>query len=279
MNADLESGTAAKEGDPSASRPTQNGGSATDARSPPEDLPAKRDASGGKILFATIAYGALRLVTYLDKLAVAAAELSDSKLPFENIADRILAKTPNSADIKSFYETEELSFNFQVYHGVTYLCVCLRDYPRRLVFDYLRQVQLKFEERFSGADELTVRKASRVDELNSAFRGTLKAITRAYSTRKDKITQVQGEVEEVSAMMRRNIEDTLERGERLDNLVEQAEDLRGTASAFSRQSRSLKQRMCQKQAAAATCVIILVLLIIVGVVLAVVLSTRNRGGG
>ncbi|KAF6001991.1 hypothetical protein F1559_002831 [Cyanidiococcus yangmingshanensis] len=113
------------------------------------------------------------------------------------------------------------------------------------------------------------------DGLNASFRGTLKAITQSYTTRRDKITQLREDVKEVHTIMQQNIEDALERGERLDNLVEQADELRDTASAFHRQSGTLKKRMCQRNVAAASCIIVLVLLIILAIVLGVVLTHRN----
>jgi hypothetical protein len=227
------------------------------------------------VLFVAIGNSSVRLVTYIDKRAIQEG-LSGERPPFEEITDRILNKTPTGTEVRTSYDSERVGYHVQVQRDLIYLVVCLRGYPRQLAFEFLQKVRDQFEAKFSVAE---LRKMTKPDALNASFRGTLKAIAQAYTTRRDKISQVQDQVKEVHTMMQRNIEDVLERGERLDNLVEQADELRDTASAFHRQSSTLKKRMCQRNVAAASCIIVLVLLIILAIVLGVVLTHRNGSSG
>lgn len=224
------------------------------------------------IVYVAVARGTTRLVSYLDRAAA-----SDETVPnasYEAIAERILVKVPAN-DVKSFYENESLSFNFEVFGGITYLCICKRAFPRRLIFAFLKEVRERFEARFSESD---VRTAGE-QQMGPPFKSALKEITKGYTSRKDKVEQVQDQVREVSVMMRKNIEDTLDRGERLDTLVDKADDLRENAGVFSRQSTSLSRHYCKKQAAAVACIVVIVAAIVVAIVLGVVLSNRDGGGG
>lgn len=225
-----------------------------------------------RILFVTVGNSSVRLVTYLDRRAIQEGLGAGERPKFEEIADRILNKTPTGTDVRTSYDSGNVGYHVQVHQDLIYLAVCLRGYPRQLAFDFLQQVREQFETRYAPAD---LRRMTKPDALDAAFRPTLKALTQTYTTRQDKIAQLQGEVRDIHAVMQRNIEDVLERGERLDDLVEQADALRNTAGTFQRQSGTLKKRMCQKNVAAASCIIVLVILIILAIVLGVVLTHRH----
>jgi Synaptobrevin/VAMP-like protein len=62
----------------------------------------------------------------------------------------------------------------------------------------------------------------------------------------DPINSVQREIEDVRGIMSRNIEGLLERGERIDLLVDKTDRLGGSAREFRLRSRGLKRKMWWK---------------------------------
>eukprot|EP00238_Polyblepharides_amylifera_P000782 CAMPEP_0196571228 /NCGR_PEP_ID=MMETSP1081-20130531/1412_1 /TAXON_ID=36882 /ORGANISM="Pyramimonas amylifera, Strain CCMP720" /LENGTH=95 /DNA_ID=CAMNT_0041888085 /DNA_START=306 /DNA_END=589 /DNA_ORIENTATION=- len=58
-----------------------------------------------------------------------------------------------------------------------------------------------------------------------------------------KILQVQKQVEDVKNVMMENIEKVLDRGDRIELLVDKTEDLRFQADNFYKSGRSLRRRM------------------------------------
>eukprot|EP00871_Galdieria_phlegrea_P003073 jgi/Galph1/3767/GphlegSOOS_G2401.1 len=194
---------------------------------------------------------------------------------YEAIAARILAKVPEH-DVKSYYENDNLSFNFLISEGVTYLCIARRLYPRRLVFSFLEDIRNRFVSAYgnqiSNAGPL---------QMQHDFRPVLQQQMEHFSNEveADKLSRVQQQVDEVTSVMRNNIDDALNRGERLDVLVDKAEDLRGGASQFQRSSTQLKRNFCKRNMKIIICIVVVVLLIAIAIVLGVVLTQRNSGGG
>jgi vesicle-associated membrane protein 7 len=59
----------------------------------------------------------------------------------------------------------------------------------------------------------------------------------------DAISNVQGEIDNVRGIMTQNIESLLERGERIDLLVDKTDRLGGSAQEFRVRSRGLRRQM------------------------------------
>lgn len=62
----------------------------------------------------------------------------------------------------------------------------------------------------------------------------------------DRVSRVQGEIEEVRQVMVANIDKVLERGEKIELLVDKAENLNQQAFKFRKQSSALKSAMWMK---------------------------------
>lgn len=84
----------------------------------------------------------------------------------------------------------------------------------------------------------------------AAFNSQLKQLMVEYGTtqagKDDAIGNVQNEIENVRGIMTENIERVLERGERIDLLVDKTDRLGGSAHDFRVRSRGLRRRMWWK---------------------------------
>ena len=82
------------------------------------------------------------------------------------------------------------------------------------------------------------------------FNGQLKKLMVSYGTteggKQDAITNVQQDIDNVRGIMTENIERVLERGERIDLLVDKTYRLGGGAHDFRVRSRGLKRKMWWK---------------------------------
>ena len=79
------------------------------------------------------------------------------------------------------------------------------------------------------------------------------------------LTRVHGEISDVREVMVRNIEQVLDRGERIDVLVDKAETMRDQSASFYKRSVTLKRRFCWRHAKT-VCFCGVVALIVVGVI-------------
>jgi len=84
----------------------------------------------------------------------------------------------------------------------------------------------------------------------AAFNTTLKSIMISYGTtdagQKDAIRNAQQEIDDVRDIMSENIERVLERGERIDLLVDKTDRLGGSARDFRVRSTGLRRQMWWK---------------------------------
>lgn len=124
--------------------------------------------------------------------------------------------------------------------GVTYLCISSDTGGRRVPFLFLTSVQTAFTEQYSEHDI----ESAPPYGLNS-FAKTLKtqmewADGGAKNPGMDKGKEVREEMNAVKDVMVQNIERVLERGERIDLLVNKTDHMNQTAFAFRQRSTALR---------------------------------------
>ena len=154
--------------------------------------------------------------------------------------------------------------------GLTFLVVAEASLGRRVPFGFLFEIRRRFFDEFPA-------RATDYDELPNygaaAFNGTLKGLMVDFGTtaggRDDAISSVQREMDDVRGIMTRNIEGLLERGERIDLLVDKTDRLGGSAREFRVRSRGLKRQMWWKNVKLMGLLALVVVLIIVTIVIAV----------
>lgn len=131
--------------------------------------------------------------------------------------------------------------------GLTYLVVAKSDLGRRVPFGYLVEIKKRF---LAEYDAQRTNFAGLPAYGAAAFNSQLKSLMVEYGTTKagqeDAFKNVQSEIDNVRGIMTENIERVLERGERIDLLVDKTDRLGGSARDFRVRSRGLKRRMWWK---------------------------------
>ncbi|USW57158.1 Putative Longin domain, v-SNARE, coiled-coil domain-containing protein [Septoria linicola] len=131
--------------------------------------------------------------------------------------------------------------------GLTYLVVAKADLGRRVPFGFLVEIKKLFLAKF---DPERTTFGSLPAYGAAAFNSELKKLMVEYGTTKggqeDAFRNVQSEIDNVRGIMTENIERVLERGERIDLLVDKTDRLGGSARDFRVRSRGLKRRMWWK---------------------------------
>ncbi|KAK5165077.1 uncharacterized protein LTR77_009174 [Saxophila tyrrhenica] len=131
--------------------------------------------------------------------------------------------------------------------GLTYLVVAKGDFSRRISFGYLVEIKKRFLKEY---DAERTNFSSLPAYGAAAFNSQLKQLMMEYGTTKagqnDAFANVQSEIDNVRGIMTENIERVLERGERIDLLVDKTDRLGGSARDFRVRSRGLRRRMWWK---------------------------------
>lgn len=91
----------------------------------------------------------------------------------------------------------------------------------------------------------------------------------------DAIGNAKREIDDVRGIMTRNIEGLLERGERIDLLVDKTDRLGGSAREFRVRSRGLKRKMWWKNVKLMSLLAVVLVLIVLAIVLAVTNAVKR----
>lgn len=141
---------------------------------------------------------------------------------------------------------------------------------RRIPFGFLVEIRNRFFDEFHGE---TADFADMPNYGAGSFNLTLKTLMVDFGTsaggQNDAISNAQREIEDVRGIMTRNIEGLLERGERIDLLVDKTDRLGGSAREFRVRSRNLKRSMWWKNVKLMSLLILVLVLIVVAIVIAV----------
>jgi len=127
------------------------------------------------------------------------------------------------------------------------MVVAPSDFGRRIPFGYLVEIKKQFLRRY---DPQSTDFSSLPSYGAADFNAQLKNLMVGYGTtengKQDAITNVQKDMDNVRGIMTENIERVLERGERIDLLVDKTDRLGAGAHDFRVRSRGLKRKMWWK---------------------------------
>ncbi|KAF2803067.1 synaptobrevin-domain-containing protein [Mytilinidion resinicola] len=147
--------------------------------------------------------------------------------------------------------------------GLTYLVIAESGLGRRIPFGFLVSIKQRFLEEFKE----TATDFARLPAYGcAAFNGTLKRLMVEQGTtdagKADALRTVQSEISGVREIMTENIERVLERGERIDLLVDKTDRLGSSAQDFRVRSRGLRRRMWWKNVRLMALLVVVVLFLI-----------------
>ncbi|XP_031504857.1 vesicle-associated membrane protein 714 [Nymphaea colorata] len=182
------------------------------------------------------------------------------------VARRILEKLPAEADSRLCFSQDRYIFHILRSDGLTFVCMANDTFGRRIPFAYLEDIHTRFLKNYGK-----VAHSAPPYAMNDEFSRILHQLMEFYSSNPsaDTLSRVRSEVGEVHAIMVENIEKVLDRGERIELLVDKTATMQDNAFHFKKQSRRLRQALWMKNVklmASMTCVIVVVLYIIIAAI-------------
>ncbi|KAI9103311.1 synaptobrevin-domain-containing protein [Phlyctochytrium arcticum] len=179
--------------------------------------------------------------------AIILAEHATTTGNFTTVTQHILERLPEG-DSKMTFVYDRYLFHYMTRNNITYLCLADDAFGRRLPFAFLEDIAKKFESAYGGersqnAIAYGLNEFSKViaQQMHTSLNEALQDF---YSSDQgaDRLRQVQGDIDQVRDVMVHNIEKVLERGERIDILVDKTDNLNQTSFAFKRRSTALRRR-------------------------------------
>ncbi|MBN3312481.1 VAMP7 protein, partial [Atractosteus spatula] len=164
-----------------------------------------------------------------------------------------------------------LIFNYHVlfHNGITYICVTELHFDALKAFRFLDEICTAF------VNSPLIKKVAFAQpfEFSTDLHQVLGQYMADYGTQPgmSKLEEVQVQVNDVKGILKDNINKVLERGERLDDLIEKTDDLQATADSFQKTSTRVARKMWWKNT---KMMIIIAVVVIVIIILIILLATN-----
>ncbi|CAL0327787.1 unnamed protein product [Lupinus luteus] len=174
---------------------------------------------------------------------VVLAEFSAMESNASVIAKQILDKTNqgnNNNDSSASYSHDRYVFHVKRTDGLTTICMANDALGRRIPFAFLEEIHNRFVRTY-GRAILTAPAYA----MNDEFSRVLSQQIDYYSSdpNADRLNRLKGEMTQVRTVMIDNIEKVLERGNRLELLIEKTTAMNGNSIRFKSQSRRFQNNM------------------------------------
>ncbi|KAG5391210.1 hypothetical protein IGI04_032751 [Brassica rapa subsp. trilocularis] len=247
------------------------------------------------------------IYSFVARGTVILVEFTDFKGNFTSVAAQCLQKLPSSNN-KFTYNCDGHTFNYLVEDGFTYCVVAVESAGRQIPMAFLERVKEDFNKRYgalfvwlqqvsaSAAATASMRTvvvsfADAAADAVAYYIATAGFIGVSRRTRRQtqlpasklkehmqycmdhpdeisKLAKVKAQVSEVKGVMMENIEKVLDRGEKIELLVDKTENLRSQAQDFRTTGTQMRRKMWLQNMK----IKLIVLAIIVALILIIVLS-------
>ncbi|XP_019464688.1 PREDICTED: vesicle-associated membrane protein 711-like isoform X1 [Lupinus angustifolius] len=172
---------------------------------------------------------------------VVLAEFNATQSNASGIAKQILEKiNEGSNDSNVSYSHDRYVFHVKRTDGLIVLCMADHAFGRTVPFAFLEDIHQKFVKTYGRAIISAPGYA-----MNEEFSRVLSQQIDYYSNNPnaDRLNRLKGEMTQVKTVMIDNIEKVLERGGRLEMLVEKTSAMNNNSIRFKRQSRRYRNNM------------------------------------
>ncbi|XP_047332111.1 putative vesicle-associated membrane protein 726 [Impatiens glandulifera] len=181
------------------------------------------------------------IYSFVARGTVILAEYTEFTGNFTTVAFQCLQKLPSSNN-RFTYNCDGHTFNYLVENGFTYCVVAVDSAGRQLPIAFLDRVKDDFTKKYGGGKAATAVAKSLNKEFGSKIKGHMQYCVE-HPEEMNKLAKVQAQVTEVKGVMMQNIEKVLDRGEKIELLVDKTDDLRSQAQDFRTQGTKMKRKM------------------------------------
>ncbi|GER35328.1 vesicle-associated membrane protein [Striga asiatica] len=178
------------------------------------------------ILYALVARGSVVL-----------AEYSATSTTANAIARQIIEKIPGNEDTNASYSQDRYIFHVKRTDGLTVLCMADDTAGRRIPFAFLEEIHQRFVRTY-GRAVLSAQAYGMNDEFSRVLSQQIEYFSNDPNA--DRINRLRGEMSQVRNVMIENIDKVLERGDRLELLVDKTANMQGNTLRFRKQARRFR---------------------------------------
>jgi len=176
---------------------------------------------------------------------VTETRLAGNNRDFSKVVN-VLCERMEHRNHKKSYSHQGFSYNYLTEEDVAYICVATVDLPTRVCFGFLNKIRTLYD----GGEEFDAVLAEQMLFFNT-------------DPKADKIRGIQSDIKTVQDIMMENIENVLQRGEKLEDVLDKTDKLNTDASTFRKSSRKLRRAMWWRNLKLNICILVLCVIILV----------------
>lgn len=203
---------------------------------------------------------------------------------FATAAGTLLPQMARTAG-KSTYNSDRYLFHTVVENGIVYLCCASTEFGREKPYAFLTEIHgrvsnssLSFRLQSASANDLqrdfASVLASQMERYGSGASGSQEAATPTTNRDNSQLGRLQSQVDDVREVMSHNINKVLQRGERLEDLVDRSEDLEASSQTFRSTTRLVAKKFWWQNMRMKLICGLAILLVVIVLIVVIVFSTK-----
>lgn len=195
---------------------------------------------------------------------------------FESICQSVLENVSRGGiceNAKVSFDNGKHVCHTYINRNLVYVCVTESVFDKNVAFNCL----FELEEKLLSMGLMEGAQTAGPFALRRSFSETMAAILSRYSSR-DVLGRMELQVEEVTGVMRQNIDKVVHRGENLDNLTERSDLLAHASTDFRQNATKLRKKLCFRNVKmwVILIIIIVILIVVVGVIIISILAAKGE---
>ena len=176
------------------------------------------------------------------------AEHTNSSGNFTTVTRVLLSKIGTNNQKRMSYVYDNHIFHYTLDGGIVFLCMCEdeKTTKKRIAFGFLENIQELWRNSISENIEMTAAAFAMQESFQPVLAREMEKFNNSPDSF-DNIAKVKLQIESVKEVMSENIDNLLERGEKIELLVDRTDRLNEQSFKFERSTRTLKRHMLYKK--------------------------------
>jgi len=144
--------------------------------------------------------------------------------------------TPNT-DPSGIIKAEPYYFMYLLENDLCFLMLCYKNYPKKLAYKFLEELKMEFGVQFGSEIKQKKLRPFAFQRFDNFIQQTKKLYKDPQSL--SNLHKVSGDLTEITKLLQQNIDDILDRGVKIENVVGMSEDLLEQSKFLNTQTKKL----------------------------------------
>ena len=183
-------------------------------------------------------------------------QLGRDFVTYQNQAKKIFKALSDRSPKKCSIESEQYYFHYIIEFGACFLTLCDKSFDKKLAFSFLKNLSEEFFNEYGDKINSNNLRPYPFIEFDSYIQKT----KRKFQGNRSKVNLLHTELNDIQRIMLKNVEDILNRGEKLSDVDLKVQDLRNQSKVFEKNASELNSN---SMAAIISCSSIVLLIFII----------------